>query len=57
MADIAIDKRGANLAGLQSLTVILKLTGVGQMVGIVQSKYPNYMLSRTTASSCESHDP
>ena len=36
---IAIDKSGANLAGLQSINVILKFTGVGRIVGIVQSKY------------------
>ena len=38
---IAIDKSGANLAGLQSLNVILKFTGVGRIIGIVQSKYLN----------------
>jgi putative transposase len=38
---IAIDKSGANLAGLQSLNVILKFTGIGQIIGIVQSKYLN----------------
>jgi len=38
---IAIDKSGANLASLESLNVILKFTGVGQMIGIVQSKYLN----------------
>ena len=43
---IAIDKSGANLAGLQSLNVILKFTGVGQMIGIVQSKYLNNIVEQ-----------
>lgn len=38
---IAIDKSGANLAGLQSLNVILKFTGAGRIFGIIQSKYLN----------------
>lgn len=38
---IAIDKSGANLAGLQSINVILKFTGGGRIIGIVQSKYLN----------------
>ena len=38
---IVIDKSGANLAGLQSINVILKFTGVGRIIGIVQSKYLN----------------
>lgn len=38
---IAIDKSGANLAGLQSLNVIVKFTGVGRIIGIVLSKYLN----------------
>jgi len=43
---IAIDKSGANLAGLQSLNVILKFTGVGQVIGIVQSKYLNNIVEQ-----------
>jgi putative transposase len=43
---IAIDKSGANLAGLQSLNVILKFTGVGRIIGIVQSKYPNNIVEQ-----------
>jgi len=39
---IAIDKGGANLAGLQSLNVILKFTGTGRIIKIVQSKYLNH---------------
>jgi putative transposase len=38
---IAIDKSGANLAGLQSLNVILKFTGAGRIISIIQSKYLN----------------
>lgn len=38
---IAIDKSGANLAGLQSLNVILKFTGAGRIINIIQSKYLN----------------
>ena len=43
---IAIDKSGANLAGLQSLNIILKFTGAGQMIGIVQSKYLNNIVEQ-----------
>lgn len=43
---IAIDKSGANLAGLQSLNVILKLTGIGRIIGIVQSKYFNNIVEQ-----------
>ena len=43
---IAIDKSVANLAGLQSLNVILKFTGVGRIIGIVQSKYLNNIVEQ-----------
>jgi putative transposase len=43
---IAIDKSGANLAGLQSLNVILKFTGVGRIINIVQSKYINNIIEQ-----------
>ena len=43
---IAIDKSGANLAGLQSINLILKFTGVGRIVGIVQSKYLNNIVEQ-----------
>lgn len=43
---IAIDKSGANLAGLQSLNVILKFTEVGRIIGIVQSKYLNNIVEQ-----------
>ena len=43
---IVIDKSGANLAGLQSINVILKFTGVGRIIGIVQSKYLNNIVEQ-----------
>ena len=43
---IAIDKSGANLAGLQSLNVILKFTGTGQIINIVQFKYLNNIVEQ-----------
>jgi putative transposase len=43
---IAIDKSGANLAGLQSLNVILKFTGAGRIIGIIQSKYLNNIVEQ-----------
>ena len=36
---VVIDKSGANLAGLQSVNVILKFTGTGRIVTIRQVKY------------------
>ena len=43
---IAIDKSDANLAGLQSLNVILKFTGTGHLVTIRQIKYLNNILEQ-----------
>lgn len=43
---IVIDKSGANLAGLQSLNVILKFTGVSKIISIVQSKYLNNIVEQ-----------
>lgn len=43
---IAIDKSGANLAGLQSLNVILKFTGTGQIINIAPSKYLNNIVEQ-----------
>lgn len=43
---IAIDKSGANLAGLQSLNVILKFAGSGKTIKIVQSKYLNNIVEQ-----------
>ena len=45
-ARIVIDKSGANLAGLQSINVILKFTGVGRTIDIVQSKYLNNIVEQ-----------
>ncbi len=43
---IAIDKSGANLAGLQGLNVILKFTGAGRIINIIQSKYLNNIVEQ-----------
>lgn len=43
---IAIDKSGANLAGLQSLNVILKFTSAGRIINIIQSKYLNNIVEQ-----------
>jgi len=43
---IAVDKSGANLAGLLSLNVILKFTGTGRIIEIVQSKYLNNIVEQ-----------
>lgn len=43
---IAIDKSGANLAGLQSLNVTLNFTAAGRIIGIVQSKYLNNIVEQ-----------
>lgn len=43
---IAIDKSGANLAGLQSLNVTLKFTKAGRIIDIVQSKYLNNIVEQ-----------
>ena len=37
----SIDKIGTNSVGLENQNDILKLTGAGRMIGIVQSKYLN----------------
>ena len=44
--DIDIDKSGANMAGLHSLNVILKFTGIGLIIGIFQSKYVNNIVEQ-----------
>ena len=41
---LVIDKSGANLAGLQSVNVILKFSGTGRLVTIRQVKYLNNIL-------------
>jgi len=43
---VVIDKSGANLAGLQSVNVILKLTGTGRLITIRQVKYLNNILEQ-----------
>ena len=43
---IAIDKSGANLAGVQSLNISLKFTGVGWVIGIAQSRYLNNIVEQ-----------
>jgi putative transposase len=43
---ISIDQIGVNLAGLQSLNAILKFTGTGRIINIVQSKYLNNMVEQ-----------
>jgi putative transposase len=43
---ISIDKSGTNLAGLRSLNVILKFTGSGRIINIVQSKYLNNIVEQ-----------
>ena len=43
---IAIDKSGANLAGLQSLNITLKFTGSGKVIKVVQSKYLNNIVEQ-----------
>jgi putative transposase len=43
---VVIDKSGANLAGLQSVNVILKFTGTGRLITIRQVKYLNNILEQ-----------
>lgn len=43
---IAIDKSGANLAGLQKLDVIFKFKNSGRVIKIIQSKYLNNMVEQ-----------
>ena len=43
---VVIDKSGANLAGLQKVNAILKVTGTGKMISIVQAKYLNNFLEQ-----------
>jgi putative transposase len=43
---IVIDKSGTNLAGLQSLNVILKFTSAERITNIVQSKYLNNIVEQ-----------
>ena len=43
---VVIDKSGANLAGLQSVNVILKFTGAGRIIKILQVKYLNNIIEQ-----------
>lgn len=43
---IVIDKSGANLAGAQAINNILKITGSGKPIEILQVKYLNYILEQ-----------
>lgn len=43
---IVIDKSGANLAGAQAVNNILKITGTGQLIEILQVKYLNNILEQ-----------
>ncbi len=42
---VVIDKIGANLAGLQNVNVILKFTGSGNTIKILQVKYLNKIIA------------
>lgn len=43
---LVIEKSGANLAGLQSVNVILKFTGSGNALNILQFKYLNNIIEQ-----------
>jgi putative transposase len=43
---VVIDKSGANLAGLESVNVILKFMGSGNMIKILQVKYLNNIIEQ-----------
>ena len=43
---VVIDKSGANLAGLHAVNVILKFTGAGKTIKILQVKYLNNLLEQ-----------
>ena len=43
---VVIDKSGANLAGLQAVNVILKFTGAGKTIQILQVKHLNNILEQ-----------
>lgn len=43
---VVIDKSGANLAGLHAVNVILKFTGAGKTIKILQVKYLNNILEQ-----------
>jgi len=43
---VVIDKSGANLAGLQAVNVIRKITGAGPLIDILQVKYLNNIIEQ-----------
>lgn len=43
---IIIDKSGANLAGAEAVNMILKITGTGKMIELLQIKYLNNILKQ-----------
>ncbi|MEJ5023007.1 IS6 family transposase [Ochrobactrum vermis] len=43
---VVIDKSGANLAGAQAMNTILKITGTGKLIEILQIKYLNNILEQ-----------
>lgn len=43
---VVIDKSGANLAGAQAINTILKITGTGKMIEVLQVKYLNNILEQ-----------
>ena len=43
---VVIDKSGANLAGAQAINSILKITGTGKLIEILQVKYLNNVLEQ-----------
>ncbi len=43
---VAVDKSGANLAGLQTVNVIRNFTGSGRLIRIIQSKYLNNIVEQ-----------
>lgn len=47
---IVIDKSGANLAGAEAVNTLLKITGTGKMMEILQVEYLNNILSRIIGS-------
>lgn len=43
---VVIDKSGANLAGLQTVNAVLKFTGAGKTIEVLQVKYLNNILEQ-----------
>jgi len=47
---VVIDKSGANLADAQAVNHILKITGTGKMIEILQVKYLNRIIASSSGS-------